>query len=423
MAEETDAERIARLEAALEEAEDKITEIADKTDTLATAPSKPSWDAFASTYIDKMSFNRQLGVILAVTCIVIIIFYRYNELNHKGANWHLWPFVTLALPVVFIAGCFARISIERQVLEELDWVGETESPEQGVWITRTPVLIAISALAQIFFMSEFLTDQASNITDAFDDRYYDASRTIKTKAFVFFFIIYSLSLGSIVMAMVSLPFIQRQTGAEHYALIEITALATGFAAVLASLGILFYQIAHGGSGYLPWGSWFLTAFTLALSITAAAFSIGLLTFTKKEKEKAIERIKVEGGTEIDPSLADKEVKENVFSNISFDSDDVGLILAILLPSLLITALTFMFIGMKEAVIMGPLLIIILMVTAQLVKRKANAPPKVRGIGKQIIRRDSPPKKPKRDSNIPAGWTKEQYEQYGHISAAGPDEDL
>ena len=172
------------------------------------------------------------------------------------------------------------------------------------------------------------------------------------------------------------------------------------------------------------GIYFIQAFILntALSIVAAAFSIGLLAFTKKEKEKAIERIKVEGGTEIDPSLADKEVKENVFSNISFDSDEVGLILAILLPSLLITALTFIFIGMEEAVIMGPLLVIILMVTAQLVKRKANAPPKVGGIGKQIIRRDSPPKKPKRDSNIPAGWTKEQYEQYGHISAEGMDED-
>ena len=65
MAEETDAERIARLEAALEKAEEKITDISDKAENLATAPSKSGWDAFASTYIDKMSFNGQLGVIFA----------------------------------------------------------------------------------------------------------------------------------------------------------------------------------------------------------------------------------------------------------------------------------------------------------------------------------------------------------------------
>ncbi len=445
MAEETDSDRIARLEAALEEAEGKIADIADKTEEIAAAPSprlqrgvKSGWDVFASIYIDKLSFNRQLGVIFAITCTVVVIQWfiageggRANflwelglaeplGLGADGTEYFLFPILAVALPVVFIGGCFARISIERQVLEELNWAGEAQSPEEGSWITYAPVLIVIAALAQIVFMMPLVGAYSGTVNWVLED---DCTHCrLDNLGLVFLFIFGSLSLGSIVTAMVSLPFILRQTGAEHYALVEMTAIATGFAAVLTCLGNLFYQITNDGSGAGP-GSWFLMVFTFALSIAAAAFSIGLLTFTKKEKEKAIERIKVEGGTEIDPSLADKEVKENVFSNISFDSDEVGLILAILLPSLLITALTFMFIGMKEAVIMGPLLVIILMVTAQLVKRKANAPPKVRGIGKQIIRRDSPPKKTKRDSSIPAGWTKEQYEQYGHISAEGMDEDL
>ena len=441
MAEETDAERIARLEAALEEAEEKITDIADKAENLATAPSKSGWDAFASTYIDKMSFNGQLGVIFAFTCCAAIVLYGFTDLFDKPGINSLWFLAIIALPAVFSIGCISRVSIERQVLEELDWTAGTQHSDEVDWIKYTPLAVTIAALSQLLFMYFFFTDSYFGIAFGFgkiSGSGFSGSLLSKMEAMglVFLFIFGSLSLGSSVIAMATQPFTRRHIGAQRYALVELSAIATGFAAVLAGLSAIFYLMSGAPENLLTTnGGLFvstLDAYTApsiglmilntALSIAAAAFSIGLLAFTKKEKEKAIERIKVEGGTEIDPSLADKEVKENVFSNISFDSDEVGLILAILLPSLLITALTFMFIGMKEAVIMGPLLVIILMVTAQLVKRKANAPPKVRGIGKQIIRRDSPPKKTKRDSSIPAGWTKEQYEQYGHISAEGMDED-
>ncbi|HJN55442.1 MAG TPA: hypothetical protein QF646_03530 [Candidatus Poseidoniales archaeon] len=114
-----------------------------------------------------------------------------------------------------------------------------------------------------------------------------------------------------------------------------------------------------------------------------------------------------------------------------NAKDLTLMFTIILVSLYVTGVTFILIGQHEAIVMGPLLAIILFVTALVAKRMRNTPrkrkkitpPVSRNAGKKLIRREDPPKKRERDPNLPVGWTKEQFEQYGHISTIGPDDDL